>query len=215
MALRNIFLNADFIKGLTDSEYEALFLLVRILSELRLRQKSLYTALESGKFRNFEIIELNSSLLATYTEGAKAYVRIVSEPIFGLLGRDYDDFTRNLRNIYQRKKSDSPIEYQVLSFIRDTTTFHFHGGYLANNRSADGERIAFMGLADVDGDGSVYLTNTIPHILEEIQKISGKDLSESTIADYFRELNESLVYPFGDYINKLVHEVIDRNIVMY
>jgi hypothetical protein len=215
MAVRKLFLKEDFLEKLSDAQYEALFLLIRVLSALRLGQKSLYQALESQKFRNFEIIELNSHLLATYTECAKAYSMTISGPIYAVLGRDPDEFTLRLRHIYSLRKAEAPVEYRVLSFIRDTTTFHFQTGYMAVNRGPDGKRIGFMGLADTEGHGSVFLTNTIPHILEEIQKISGRDLGESTIVHYFKELNESLVYPFIEKIDELIQELVGKQLVAY
>lgn len=203
------------MEKLSDREYEAIFLLVRILSSLQLERKLLLHALYSGKFRNFEIVEINSRMLATYTEAAKTYANIIAEPVFALQGLDFDDFTKNIRAVYKKHKTDSPVEYKVLSFIRDTTTFHFRGGYIASNRIGEKDRISFMGFIEGNRPSSLVLTNTIPHMLEEIQKITGRSLVESTIAHYYRELNESLVYPFIDYIETLTHSLIDENLEIF
>jgi len=215
MNSKNAFLSKELMEKLTDREYEAIFLLVRILSSLQLERKLFLHALYSGKYRNFEIIEINSRLLATYTEAAKAYANTISEPLFSLRGLDFDDFTANIRDVYCRPKADTPIEYKVLSFIRDTTTFHFHGGYIARNKTSDEQRIAFMGFIEMERPGELVLTNTIPHILEEIQKITGRSLVESTIAHYYKELNDSLVYPFIEYIENLAHSLIDKNLQLF
>jgi hypothetical protein len=72
-----------------------------------------------------------------------------------------------------------------------------------------------MGFIESNRPNSLVLTNTLPHILEEIQKITGRNLAESTIVHYYKELNESLVYPFVDYIEKLAHSVIDGNLEIF
>ena len=211
---KNIFLSESFIKTLAKKDYEAVYLLIRILSSLRLSQKIFLNALNSKIFRNFEIIDINASLLATYSESAKAYANIISEPIYNILGIPFDEITVNIRGIYSTKKADAPIDYQIISFLRDNTAFHFFNEYIGNNSEIDGERISYIGFLDSDNDRSVILTNSIPHILEELQRIKGVKYEEKSIIYLFKDLNERIVFPFIDHIESLVHQVIDDKLII-
>jgi hypothetical protein len=124
------------MEGLSDLEYEAIFLLIRILSSLQLERKLFMHALYSNEFRIFEIVEINSRMLATYTEAAKAYANIIAEPIFALRRLDFDDFTTKIREVYRNSKADSPVEYKVLSFIRILRPSTFMGATSPATRSA-------------------------------------------------------------------------------
>lgn len=212
MKQKGVFLKKEFVDRLSDSEYEAIYLLIRVLSSLRLSEKLLIHAIESQKFRNFEILELYSSLLSTYLEATKAYARDISEPIFRVLGMPLYEFTINIRTIFQQPKAQSRMEYQILSFLRDNTTFHFHSEYVGNRRTQENERIRFFGLIDPSKPRSMLLTNTIPHILEKLQDLTGKTFDDDSTALLFREMNENIVYPFIMYIEKLAHNLIDENV---
>lgn len=208
----NIFLSSDFVQSLPDTTYEAIYLLVRTLSSLRLSQKVFMNAILSGKYRNFEIIELNSNLISTYLEAAKAYSKKISNEIFKLRGIQPDNYTRDLIEIFSTQKNKTSLEYQVLLFLRDNVTFHFHGEYI-NNVKDKNDRITFMGFIDPTNNEAI-LTNTVPHIIEMIQKITNKKYEEDSIISLFKELNTNIIYPFIEYIDKLTHDTIDDFLII-
>ncbi len=211
---KDIFISKSFINTLAIKDYEAVYLLVRILSSLRLSQKIFLNALRSKQFRNFEIIDINANMLATYSESAKAFANIISEPIYNILGIPFDETTLNIREIFNTKKAKAPLDYKIISFLRDSTTFHFFNEYIGRNSIIDGERITYIGFIDPENDKSVVLTNSIPHIIEELQKIKGEKYEEKSVIYLFKDLNERIVFPFIDHIEYLVHQIIDDKMVI-
>jgi hypothetical protein len=214
MNSKNVFLNKYFIDSLQEKDYEALFLLLRINSSLRLSQKLLLNSIKNKQYKNFEIIEINSNLLSTYAEARKSYANNISDPIFALLGIPFDDFTSSIRAMFLDENSKTTTDNRLLAFLRNSTTFHFHSEYIRDNKIQNGERISYVGFIDPEKSDSIVLTNSIPHILEELQKIKGKTYKEESIISVFRDINERLVFPFINYIENLVHQVIDDKLII-
>jgi len=213
MPNKNVFLSTYFANSLTDRTYEAIFLLVRILSSLHLGKKILLNSISSRNFRNFEIIELNSNLISTYVEACKAFDSKVADELFELLGKPLDEKAKNIRNIFKQKKSEAPIDYQIFSFLRDDVTFHFHSEYISRIRINENERIHYMGFVDPNDSEKVILTNTVPHILEVIQKLTGSEYDETSVLTFFRDTNQNVIFPFIEYLQNLSLEVFNGVLV--
>jgi hypothetical protein len=205
----NIFLSSDFVSSLSESTYKSIYLLIRLLSSLRLSQKVLIEAINSKSYRTHEIIELNSNLISTYLEAAKAYTRTISKDIFNLRVEPFDDYTKELIKLFNTSKNEIPPTFKALLFLRDSTTFHFHGEYIINAERNQSNRITYMGFMHPLNPNEAIFTNSIPHILEEIQRLTGKKYEEESITSFFKEVNTTIIFPFIDYIEKAVHDTVD------
>ena len=205
----NIFLSPSFVSSLSESTYKSIYLLIRLLSTLRLNQKILIEAINSKKYRNHEIFEINSNLISTYLEAAKSYSRTISKEIFNLRGEPFDDYTKELIRLFNTPKKEMEPIFKALLFLRDSTTFHFHDEYIIDSQRDEHSRIAYMGFMNPLNLTEAIFTNSIPHILEEIQRITGKTYKEESIMSFFKEVNTEIIFPFIDYLEKTAHETID------
>lgn len=202
--MRKIIFKDSFLNEISVNDHKILLATIRIYSVLSMKYKVVVDTFLMKNLNNGEFIDLYSDLLATFHEGAKNFFKNYNSKLLSLSNKTECSYSLKMVKIFQPDNKDVDITYKILREIRNGYSFHFG---IKTLTPIHGAPIGVMG-----DNNEVVFTSITPNLFRDISKEIGIEMSKESIQNFFRKTLNKEVKPFIEYLEEIIHSIVDNNI---
>ena len=202
--MKQIVLKDSFVNKISRKQHKILLATIRIYAVIAMKYKVVLDTFTLKNLNNGEFIDLYSDLLATYQEGAKNYFRDYSNTVLEILNETGNEYVSKMQDFFQIKNDGVNTTYKILKQIRNGYSFHFKIDKLNPINGAP--------IGIIDDNRKVTFTSITPNLFGYISKELGTEMSQETIQNFYRTTLNEEVRPFIEYLEEIIHRIVDENV---